>query len=94
MVCRVDGRLCHTVYWRVRCPNEYSLGPHLIRLTATTGLTFRAGRRVLRRTVRPGDSTWFPFRKDTRQRLSAVTGGEAETIYAKVAVRFNQAHSC
>lgn len=45
------------------------------------------------RTVQPGDSTWFPLLRNTRQRFSTVTGGEAESIYAEVAVRFNEAHS-
>lgn len=83
-----------TVYWRSRCPSEYSLGFH-VPLTngATTLVTFRSGHRVLRRTVQPGHSTWSPFRKNRSQWLSTVTGGEAETIYAKVAVRFNEAHS-
>lgn len=82
-----------TVYWRVRCPDEYSLGVRLFKLTATTELRFRAGRRVLRRTVQPGDSAWFPLLKNTRQLLSTGTGGEAESIYGKVAVLFNEAGS-
>jgi hypothetical protein len=82
-----------TVYWRVRCPNEYSLGLHLINLTATTDVTFRTGGHVLRPTVQPGESTWFPLRKSLRQRLSTVTSSEAESIYARVAVRFNEARS-
>jgi|SRR5579884_535039 len=83
-----------TIYWRARCPSEYSLGFHVpLRNGATTFVTFRSGQRVLRRTVQPGHSTWSPFRKTRSQRLSTVTGGEAETIYAKVAVRFNEAHS-
>jgi hypothetical protein len=83
-----------TVYWRSRCASEYSLGFHVSSTGTTTGITFRSGHRVLRRTVQPGYSTiWSPFRNSRRQWLSTVSGGEAETIYAKVAVRFNEAHS-
>lgn len=83
-----------TVYWRSRCPNEYSLGFHVPFSTgATTVVTFRWGHRVLHRTVQPGHSAWSPFRKNKRQRLSTGTGSEAETIIAKLAVRFNEAHS-
>jgi hypothetical protein len=83
-----------TVYWRARCPSEYSLGFHVPFSTgATTVVSFRWGQHVLHRTVQPGHSTWSPFRKNKRQWLSTGTGSEAETIIAKLAVRFNEPHS-
>jgi hypothetical protein len=82
-----------TVYWR-GCAHEYSLGFRVASMGTTTGVTFRAGHHVLRRTAQPGYWTiWSPLRKSMKQRLSTVSGGEAETIYATVTVRFNEAHS-
>lgn len=82
-----------TVYWRGCGKNEYSLGFRASSTGTTTAITFRAGHRVLRRTVQPGYPTvWSEFR-NRKQSLSTVSGGEAETIYAKVVVLFNEAHS-
>ena len=82
-----------TVYWRGCGKNEHSLGFRVSSMGTTTGITFRAGHRAERRTVQPGYSTiWSPF-KDRKQSLSTVSGGEAETIYTRVVVLFNEAHS-
>ena len=82
-----------TVYWRGCGKDEYSLGFRVSGMGTTTGVTFRARHRAQRRTVQPGYSTiWSPF-KDRKQSLSTVSGGEAETIYARVVVLFNEGHS-
>jgi hypothetical protein len=81
-----------TVYWRPCTPKGWSLGFRIWNV-ATAGVTFRAGS-IRRRTVQPGESTiWFPFSKSRVQRLSVVSGGEAETIYSRVKVEFNEPHS-
>lgn len=87
-----------TVYWRSDCVHyrvpEWSLGIRVFRDSATTEVTYRDGRLTRRRTAQPdGPTIWFPFRKERLQRLNAVAGGEAETIYSHVKAEFGEAHS-
>jgi hypothetical protein len=83
-----------TVYWRPCTRKGWSLGFRIWNKTATAGVTFRAGSLTRRRTLQPGEPTvWFPFTKNRVQRLSVVSGGEAETIFSHVTLEFDEAHS-
>jgi hypothetical protein len=85
-----------TVYWRYDCVHyrapEWSLGIHVFQSTATTGVTFRAGKLAMRRpAVEPGESTtWFPFRREREQSLSFVQATEPGTLRARVLARFDR----
>lgn len=84
-----------TVYWRYDCvhyrANEWSLGVRIFRDTATTGVTYRAGRFARRRTLQPGDpTTWFPFRREHRQTLSLVQATEPGTVHGHVLAAFRR----
>lgn len=77
------------VYYRCWV-NRFQLG---IRLwpdaAATTYVTFRAGRRVVRRELQPGDPTsWFTVRADKVQSLATASGGEGGSVLGQVTVRF------
>lgn len=84
-----------TVYWRYDCvhyrANEWSLGVRIFRDTATTGVTYRAGRFTRRRTLQPGNpTTWFPFRREHRQTLSLVQATEPGTVHGHVLAAFRR----
>ncbi len=84
-----------TVYWRFDCVHyrrpEWSLGIQVFQISATTGLTFRAGKVKLRKLVQPGDPTvWFPFQRERRQSISVVQGTEARNLRATVLARFKR----
>lgn len=84
-----------TVYWRFDCVHyrrpEVSLGVRVFRDSATTVVRFRAGRFRRVNTLQPGgDVTWFPFRRDQRQRLALVQRTEPRTLHASVDVRVSR----
>ena len=84
-----------TVYWRYDCVHyrapEWSLGVRVFVTTATTGVTFRAGRFERRRTLQPGyPTTWFPFRREHRQSLSLTQAIEPGTLHAHLVARFRR----
>jgi hypothetical protein len=55
---------------------------------ATTYVTFRAGRDVLRRELQPGAPTsWFPDRQDAVQSLATASGGEGGSVLGQVKAR-------
>jgi hypothetical protein len=85
-----------TVYWRYdfvhyRTP-RWSLGVRIF-YTATTGVTFRAGKLKLRRTLQPKQLHWFPFSGSRAQSLSLVQAIEPGTLRAAVTVRFTRRNS-
>jgi len=87
-----------TVYWRYDCvhyrANEWSLGVRVFPDTATTGVTYRAGKLERRRTLQPGyPTTWFPFRRERRQSLALVQATEPGTVHAHVLAKFSR-HDC
>jgi hypothetical protein len=89
-----------TVYWRYDCVHyrkpEWSLGVRIFQSTATTGVTFRAGKLTMHRTTRiqPGQPTvWFPFRRERRQSLSFVQATEPGTLRAHVLTKFSGCQS-
>jgi hypothetical protein len=77
-----------TVYWRYDCVHyrtpRVSLGVQWSG-EATTGVTYRAGTLVRRRTM-PGHRLWFPFSSSRFQRLSFVQATEPRTLYAHVRI--------
>jgi hypothetical protein len=82
-----------TVYWRYdfvhyRTP-RWSLGVRIF-YTATTGVTFRAGKLKLRRTLQPKQLHWFPFTGSRAQSLSLIQATEPGTLRAAVTVRFTR----
>ena len=84
-----------TVYWRYDCVHykapEWSLGVRVFRDTATTGVTYRAGRFTRRRTLQPGDpTTWFPFRRERQQTLSLVQATDPGTVRGHVRATFKR----
>jgi len=84
-----------TVYWRYDCvhyrAHEWSLGVRVFRDTATTGVTYRAGRLTRQRTLQPGEpTTWFPFRRERRQTLSLVQATEPGTVHGRVLATFDR----
>lgn len=81
-----------TVYWRYdfvhyRTP-RWSLGVRIF-YTATTAVTFRAGKLRLHRTLQPKQLRWFPFTGTGAQSLSLVQRTEPGTLRAVVSVRFS-----
>ena len=89
-----------TVYWRYDCVHyrkpEWSLGIRIFPITATTGVTFRAGKLTMRRTprIQPGQPTvWFPFRRERQQSLSFVQAIEPGTLRAHVLAKFGGCQS-
>ena len=85
-----------TVYWRYdfvhyRTPRG-SLGVRIV-YTATTGVTFHAGRLKQHRTMQPTHRHWFPFSGARTQTLSLVQAIEPGTLRATVAVRFSRRNS-
>jgi hypothetical protein len=82
------------VYWRYDCvhyrASEWSLGLHVFEPTATTRATFHAGKLTMRRTIQPGSTTWFPFRREHRQTLSLVQGTAPGTLHGSVIARFSR----
>ena len=84
-----------TVYWRYDCvhyrSSEWSLGVRVFPTTATTVVTYRAGRFRRRRTLQPGyPTTWFPFRKEQKQSLSFVQATEPGTLRGHVLASFRR----
>jgi hypothetical protein len=84
-----------TVYWRYDCVHyrspEWSLGIHVFESTATTEVTFRAGKLTRHRTLQPGyPTTWFPFRREQKQNLSLFQATEPGTLRAHVLARFSR----
>jgi hypothetical protein len=84
-----------TVYWRYDCVHyraaEWSLGVRIFSTSATTGVTYHAGRFERRLALQPGyPKTWFPFRKERAQSLSFVQGTEAGTLRAHVLAKFGR----
>ena len=82
-----------TVYWRYdfvhyRTP-RWSLGVRIF-YTATTGVTFRAGKLKLHRTLQPRQLRWFPFTGTRAQSLSLVQATEPGTLRAVVTVAFSR----
>jgi hypothetical protein len=82
-----------TVYWRYdfvhyRTP-RWSLGVRIF-YTATTGVTFRAGKLRQRRTLQPRQLHWFPFTDSRAQTLTLVQATEPGTLHAVVSVRFGR----
>jgi hypothetical protein len=80
-----------TVYWRYDCVHyrapEVSLGVRVFDDSATTLVTFRAGRLRRDNTLQPGGRvTWFPFRRSQRQLLAFVQRTEPRTLHASVHV--------
>ena len=89
-----------TVYWRYDCVHyrkpEWSMGVRIFQNTATTGVTFRAGKLTMHRTprIQPGQPTvWFPFRRERRQSLSFVQAIEPGTLRARVLAKFSGCQS-
>ena len=85
-----------TVYWRYdfvhyRTP-RWSLGVRLFD-TATTGVTYRAGKLRQPRTLQPRQLHWFPFSSSHAQSLSFVQSIEPGRLRATVAVRFSRHNS-
>jgi hypothetical protein len=85
-----------TVYWRYdfvhyRTP-RWSLGVRIF-YTATTDVTFRAGKMRLRRTLQPQQLRWLPFRTNRLQKLSLVQATEPGTLRAAVTVKFGRHNS-
>jgi len=86
------------VYWRYDCVHyrapEVSLGVRVFSDSATTLVTFRAGRFRRMNTLQPGGRvTWFPFRRNLRQRLALVQRTEPRTLHASVNVRSSRTRS-
>jgi len=84
-----------TVYWRYDCVHyrapEVSLGVRVFSDSATTVVRFRAGRFRRVNTLQPGGHvTWFPFRRNQRQRLTLVQRTEPRTLHASVDVRLSR----
>jgi hypothetical protein len=85
-----------TVYWRYDCvhyrTSEWSLGVHVFQTTATTSVTFRAGKLTMHRpAIQPGERTlWFPFRRERRQSLLLVQATEPGTLRARVRAKFSR----
>jgi hypothetical protein len=84
-----------TVYWRYDCVHyraaEWSVGVRIFPTSATTGVTYHAGRFERRLTLQPGyPKTWFPFRKERSQSLAFVQGTEAGTLRAQVLAKFGR----
>jgi hypothetical protein len=83
-----------TVYWRYDCVHyrspEWSLGIRVFPTTATTVVTYRAGKLTMRRpAIQPGEHTvWFPFRRERSQSLSFVQATEPGTLRGRVLARF------
>jgi hypothetical protein len=82
-----------TVYWRYdfvhyRTP-RWSLGVRIF-YTATTRVTYRAGKLKQRRTLQPRQLHWFPFSGTRAQTLSLVQATEPGTLRSVVTVRFNR----
>ena len=80
-----------TVYWRYdfvhyKTP-RWSLGVRIF-YTATTRVTFRAGRMKQQRTMQPKQLHWFPFTASPSQSLSLLQATEPGTLRAVVAVKF------
>ena len=80
-----------TVYWRYDCVHyrapEVSLGVRVFSNSATTTVSFRAGKLKRLNTLQPGGRvTWFPFRRNSRQRLTLVQRTEPRTLHATVVV--------
>lgn len=87
-----------TVYWRYDCVHyrapEVSLGVRVFSDSATTAVAFRAGRFRRTNTLQPGGGvTWFPFRRNQRQRLALVQRTEPRTLHASVNVRLSRSQS-
>lgn len=85
-----------TVYWRYdfvhyRTP-RWSLGVRIF-YTATTGVTFRAGKLKQHRTLQPRQLRWFPFTGSRTQSLSLVQRTEPGTLRATVNVEFSRHNS-
>jgi len=80
-----------TVYWRYdfvhyRTP-RWSLGVRIF-YTATTKVTYRAGKLLQHRTMQPKQLHWFPFSSAHAQSLSLSQFTEPGTLRAAVVVRF------
>lgn len=82
------------VYYRCDARGRWALGLRVTPLAAgPPEATLRAGPAKIRQTVFAGPPVWFPFSGSRTQRLSVVSGGEAETIHGRVTVRFDEPHS-
>jgi hypothetical protein len=84
-----------TVYWRYDCvhyrAHEWSLGVRVSVSTATTAVTYRAGRFERHRTLQPGTpTTWFPFREERLQSLALTQSTEPGTLHATVTAKFKR----
>lgn len=82
-----------TIYWRYNCggrsSSRWSLGVHLLTSAATTGVRFRAGRRIVVGNLQPGDPTrWFPYSRERVQWLAAGAGGEEGTVVGVLRVNY------
>jgi hypothetical protein len=87
-----------TVYWRYDCVHyrapEMSLGVRVFSDSAATTVSFRAGKLKRVNTLQPGGRvTWFPFRRNPRQRLALVQRTEPRTLHANVKVRLRGSRS-
>lgn len=79
-----------TVYWRADCSagkQRWALGVRLFD-TATTAVTFRAGRRTVHRTMQPNERRWFGLTSAASQHLVFVQSTEAGTLRGAVSVDF------
>ena len=82
-----------TVYWRYDFVHyrtaRWSLGVRIFD-TATTGVTYRAGKLKQHRTLQPLQLHWFPFAASRAQSLSLVQATEPGTLRAAVTVGFTR----
>lgn len=83
-----------TVYWRYdfvhyRTP-RWSLGVRMFFDTATTTVSYRAGKFRLHRTLQPQAVKWFPFSGAHLQQLSFRQATEPGTLRAVVVAAFSK----
>jgi hypothetical protein len=80
-----------TVTWRcdVHASDGFGLGFRQFVVTATTGITLRAGGRTIETvTTNPGERVRFPLLRSRRQQLTFVQGTEARSLRATVSADF------
>ena len=79
------------VTWRcdLHDASRFGLGFRQFANTATTGITFRAGSRVVARiTTNPSQRVRFPLLRARKQQLSFIQATEARSLRATVSVDF------
>ena len=78
-----------TVYWKADCKRErWALGFRVFGSSATTTLTFRAGRLRRSKVVQPAQTFWFPFTGVKQQVLRVDQFTEAGALRAVITLDY------